>query len=44
MFYLNADKITKKVILQALDECLKNQGELDQNPDYIVLKEMILES
>ena len=44
MVFLNCDNITKKVILKALNECLSNKDEIDQNPDYITLKEMILES
>lgn len=43
MFYLRADKITRKVMLKALNECLANQDELDQNPDYIALKEWLEE-
>lgn len=43
MFYLRADKITRKVMLKALNECLNNKDEIDQNPDYICLKEWIEE-
>ena len=42
MGYLSADKKTLTVILQALNECLAQTESYDKNPDYLVLKEIIL--
>lgn len=40
MFYLRADRITRKVMLQALNSALKNDPD---NGDYQTLKDWLLE-